>query len=184
MRILNAVALMFAASVTDVLADQVLVDEARTQTMAFAKELKLTLMAGMKADGPVAAIALCHTEASAIASHHSEGEWQVGRTSDKLRNPANAPDDWESEVLESFAEQAAAGVDIATLEAVSETDGGHLRYMKAIAVGGPCVVCHGQSLSPEVASAIDALYPDDRARGYLPGQLRGAFTLTYQPAED
>ncbi|WP_300426792.1 DUF3365 domain-containing protein [uncultured Thalassolituus sp.] len=160
-----------------------MLDEARIQTTAMAESLKLTLMAGMKADGPVAAISLCHTEAPAIAARFSEGGWTVGRTSEKLRNPANAPDDWEREVLKDFARQARQGIDISTLEASSESDDGEYRYMKAIAVGGPCVICHGQSLSPEVSSALSSLYPEDQARGYLPGQLRGAFTLIYRPQE-
>ena len=173
-------ALLLAATAQAQEAPEVLIGEARAQTKGFAEELKLTLMAGMKADGPVAAISLCNTQAPALAEKHSKEGWQVGRTSEKLRNPDNAPDTWEQEVLTSFASQASAGVDIATLEAWTQ-DGDQFRYMKAIEVGGPCVVCHGQNLSPTVTSALDALYPQDNARGYLPGQLRGAFTLTYIP---
>ena len=51
--------------------------------------------------------------------------------------------------------------------------------MKAIPVGGPCVACHGATLAEPVATKLDSLYPQDKARGYNPGELRGAFTLKY-----
>ena len=152
--------------------------EARAQTKAFAQGLKETLMQGMKSEGPLAAIQLCNTEAPDIAAAHSKDGWEVGRTSEKLRNPNNAPDAWESAVLNSFAQRAAAGEPLATMEA-SSREGGTFRYMKAIPVGGPCVVCHGEQLAEPVATRLSELYPEDNARGYQPGDLRGAFTLTY-----
>ena len=152
--------------------------EARTQTKAFAQDLKATLMQGMKAEGPLAAIRLCNTEAPEIATANSKDGWEVGRTSVKLRNPDNAPDEWEAGVLESFAQRAAAGENLATMEASARQDG-HFRYMKAIPVGGPCVVCHGEQIAEPVAARLSELYPADEARGYKPGDLRGAFTLTY-----
>lgn len=155
-----------------------LVLEARDRTMAFAEGLKSTLMAGMKADGPEAAINLCNTYAPEIAKLNSKDGWEVGRTSLKIRNLNNAPNTWETDVLNTFEKQVAAGVDIATLEA-STRQNGQFRYMKAIPVGGPCVICHGETLAPAIKARIDTLYPEDQARGYLLGQLRGAFTLTY-----
>lgn len=157
--------------------------EARQHTMAFAKGLKSTLMAGMKADGPEAAIHLCNVQAPEIATANSKDGWDVGRTSLKIRNPNNAPDAWEKIVLDTFEKQMAAGADIATLEASTRQDG-QLRYMKAIPVGGPCVVCHGESLAAPVKAKLDELYPQDEARGYLPGQLRGAFTLTFSEEKE
>jgi hypothetical protein len=162
---------------------EALVLEARQHTMAFAKALKSTLMAGMKAEGPAAAINLCNIDAPALAEISSKDGWQVGRTSLKVRNPNNAPDAWETEILKSFDQQLAAGADIQTLE-VSREDNDEFRYMKAIPVGGPCVICHGESLAAPVQTRINELYPTDQARGYLPGQLRGAFTLTYRPVQE
>ena len=181
--LLSAIGLLSSVSVQsdgpagDVSEDYMVV-EARAQTKAFAQGLKETLMQGMKSEGPLAAIQLCNTEAPDIAAAHSKDGWEVGRTSEKLRNPNNAPDEWESAVLESFAQRAAAGEPLATMEA-SSREGGTFRYMKAIPVGGPCVVCHGEQLAEPVATRLSELYPEDNARGYQPGDLRGAFTLTY-----
>jgi len=167
-----------AVTLPEVTGTDPLIADARQQTMMFAKDLKSTLMQGMKADGPIAAINLCNTEAPALAAKHSRNGWEVGRTSEKLRNTANAPDEWEASILADFAARAAAGEDITTLEA-SKRENGEFRYMKAIPVGGPCVACHGTALAEPVAAKLDALYPNDQARGYSPGELRGAFTLKY-----
>jgi hypothetical protein len=181
--VLLALPLAVVADSVETPIDDPLVVEARQHTMTFAEGLKSTLMAGMKADGPGAAIHLCNIQAPEIAMINSNGGWDVGRTSLKIRNPNNAPDAWETSVLEAFEQQVAAGADIATLEASTRQDG-QFRYMKAIPVGGPCVVCHGESLAAPVKAKLDELYPEDHARGYLPGQLRGAFTLTFSEEKE
>ena len=150
--------------------------EARAQVQGFGGALKAAVKQGMEQGGPLAAINVCQLQAPAIASQHSSGEWQVGRTSLKVRNPDNAPDAWEASVLESFATRMAAGESAATLEATL-VDNGQVRYMKAIAVEGLCLACHGDKLAAPVAQRLAELYPADQATGYQEGQLRGAFTL-------
>jgi len=49
--------------------------------------------------------------------------------------------------------------------------------MKAIPAGGMCMNCHGQNLTSAVSSRLAELYPEDQAVGYMPGQIRGAFSL-------
>jgi hypothetical protein len=41
----------------------------------------------------------------------------------------------------------------------------------------PCLMCHGDNIDPATAAKLDELYPQDQARGYTAGQVRGAFTL-------
>ncbi len=158
------------------------VAEARGIVKSFAQTLKGRLTTALSESGPVHAVEVCNVDAPRIAREHEEaGDWSVARTSLKVRNPGNAPDRFERRVLEQFAERAAAGEDLATMEHVEtvEQDGRKvLRYMKAIPTGELCVACHGADLEPELAARIDALYPDDQARGFEPGDLRGAFTLS------
>ena len=45
-----------------------------------------------------------------------------------------------------------------------------------------CTTCHGASVAPDIAAQLDALYPEDRARGYAVGDIRGAFTVV-QPLD-
>jgi hypothetical protein len=51
------------------------------------------------------------------------------------------------------------------------------RYMKPIMVQDFCTTCHGGDLSPAVEAKIADKYPEDRAVGYRPGELRGAFSM-------
>src|SRR5690606_38844506 len=146
--------------------------EARAQIKPFAGALQSTLKQGMESDGPVHAIGLCNTEAPLIAEQTSRNGWQIGRTSLKVRNPDNRPDAWEREVLQQFERRKQAGEDLMTLEA-SATENGEFRFMKAIPTGAACIACHGTELSAPVQARLAELYPQDQARGFNPGDLRG-----------
>jgi len=159
-------------------ADQAtLTKEARQQVKAFGGNLKKTVKKGMQAGGPTEAIHLCNTKAPGIASAHSQGAWDVGRTSLKLRNPDNQPTQWEASVLQDFEKRLAAGESPKKMEA-SKVEDGKFHYMKAIPTGGLCLNCHGAKLAKPVQVRLSELYPNDKATGYQAGQIRGAFTLT------
>lgn len=159
--------------------------EAKMITGAFFEELKDELIKGMNAGGPVAAVGICNTLATEIARKHSENSgWDVARTSLKVRNPNNAPDAWESSVLKQFEERRADGEGPDTLayaEIVEEGNEKYFRFMKGIVMPPlekmPCLTCHGENIDLEITSILDELYPQDKARGYRAGQVRGAFTL-------
>ena len=157
--------------------------EAKGIVKRFAETLQGELQGAMKEGGPVKAIEICQKRAPAIAESLSqETGWEVGRTSLKLRNAnLNAPDDWERQVLVRFDERQAAGEDVVPMAfaEVVEVDGEkHFRFMKAIPVADLCLSCHGADIIPDVTAALDAAYPDDQARGYKPGQVRGAFGVS------
>lgn len=157
--------------------------QAKAIVKEFATSLKAELQAAIKEGGPVKAIAVCQKRAPAIAQELSDQSgWEVGRTSLKLRNAAlNAPDDWEKQVLLKFEERKAAGEDVDSMayaEEVETPSGKHYRFMKAIPTGEICLACHGESINPDIVAAIDKRYPNDQARGFKLGDIRGAFTLS------
>jgi len=158
-----------------------IVADARGAVKQFFGSLKGELEQGMKNGGPVTAISVCNVKAPLIAEETGEKYgWQVARTSLKLRNPGNRPDAWELTVLKAFETRKAAGEDVTKMEhsEVVSMDGKKtFRYMKAIPTAELCLNCHGTDIKPEVASAIDELYPEDMATGYKAGDIRGAFTL-------
>jgi hypothetical protein len=162
--------------------DDVLAAEARALVKSFAGTLKHTLVKSIKSEGPVSAIGVCHIAAPEIAGEQSKASgWKVGRTSAKLRNSSNAPDEWEARVLAMFAQKKAAGEDLKTMqfyETVEVAGKKTFRYMKAIGVGKPCLTCHGAEIKPGVSAKLKALYPSDMATGFKLGDLRGAFTLS------
>ncbi len=158
-----------------------LVQESRAAIMALAETLKGELMAAIQAGDPVGAIAICNERAAELADQVSTDRGlTVGRTSDRSRSPDNRPDAFEAEVLRRFAARAAAGEPLATMDHaawVATRNGQEFRYMKAIPAQELCLTCHGSEIAPEVKARLDALYPSDRATGYGPGELRGAFTV-------
>lgn len=181
--VVAACALMSVAATsshaTDTGVDQARVNAARAASAALGGGLLTELKAAFETGGPTAAIQVCNQKAPEIASGISQKQnMQVGRTSLKIRNPANAPDAWEKTVLEDFAKRKAAGEDPAKIEHYAVA-GNELRYMKAIAIpaNASCLVCHGESLDPAVRARLKELYPSDQATGYRVGDLRGAFTV-------
>lgn len=158
-----------------------LVAKSRELVRAFAKTLKAELQQAMEAGGPTNAIGVCHEVAPKIAREQSESSgWDVGRTALRLRNPMNAPDDWERATLEQFEARKVAGEDIQTMErheTVSENGETMFRYMKAIPTAELCTNCHGTDLAPEIEARLAERYPEDRAIGFAVGDIRGAFTL-------
>jgi hypothetical protein len=156
--------------------------ESRAAAQELGGALKSVLVAAMQAGGPVSAISVCNAKAPQIAGAISVRHgWEVGRTTLKVRNPANAPDAWERAVLERFERERAAGAAAASLEfaeTVQTEDGSVFRYMKAIPTGEVCLTCHGTALAPEVGERIAALYPRDQATGFGVGDIRGAFTIS------
>lgn len=156
------------------------VEKARGGAAALAGELQQALMSAMEADGPVAAIEVCRHQAPEIAERVSDDHMEVGRTALRVRNPDNHPDAWEQETLREFQARLESGESPETVQAfrVESTDAGREgRWMRAIPTQPMCLSCHGSNLSPDVAGAIDRHYPDDEARGFSAGELRGAFTV-------
>jgi hypothetical protein len=149
-------------------------------TQQLAAELKKALASG----GPAGAIGVCRDIAPALAASLSRQTGaRIARVSLRTRNPLlGAPDAWEQAVLAEFAQRAAAGEKLETLErheTVTEPAGRYFRYMKAIPVQPVCLACHGtqDQLAPEVQERLRTEYPHDNATGYAPGQIRGAVTV-------
>ncbi len=155
---------------------------AKAAIQHLASALQTELKGAIQAGGPVSAIEVCNTSAMPITQKvASEQGLLLSRVSLKNRNPANLPNDWQSAVLEDFEQQKAAGKNIGDLtwsETVDIEGGQQFRFMKAIATGDVCLLCHGTQISPEVSQVLAELYPMDRATGYRAGDIRGAFVVT------
>ena len=158
-------------------------DEARGLAATVPAGLLTVLTAELNRSGAAGAIEVCRDKAPEMARAASQRSgWNVRRASLRNRNPKGVPDSWERAALERFDTQAAAGVALATLESyqvVSEDGKSYFRYAKALPTQPLCVQCHGPAdqLSAPVKARLQALYPNDRATGYAPGQIRGALFL-------
>lgn len=172
-------ALCVASAHADDYAQQVA--DSRATVKEFMQQLKGELQQGMQEGGPVMALGVCKDKAPAIAVALGERKGlEIGRTSLRVRNTGNTPDIWEKAVLEAFEQRKLAGEELATMEfhaAAEQEDKTVFRYMKAIPTAELCVVCHGAEVAPELEAKLAELYPQDQARGYQPGDIRGAFTI-------
>lgn len=153
------------------------IEKARSAASALTADLSARLVTELAAGGPARAIPVCAEVAPSIAREYSRDGTSVRRVSLKVRNPADAPDDWERARLERLERADDPAGEI--VESAAVEGRGVLRYMKTIRVAEPCLQCHGprEGLDPEVARLLEATYPDDRAVGYRPGDVRGAVSV-------
>lgn len=150
-------------------AGETTLENSRALALALGSQLKTRLSRAMREQGPVAAIAVCRDAAPQIAAQLSRlSGARVGRTSQRFRNPLNAPQPWQARVLQS-----------AEFEEYFADDGQEVRYMQAIRLGGLCATCHGQDIAPHIKAALAEHYPHDLATGYAVGELRGAFVVSW-----
>ena len=140
-------------------------------------ELKQALMAGMQ-QGPLNAISVCKIQAPAIADALSVEGIQMGRTSHRLRNPANSAPDWVDTVLKTYLSE-----DLDRAPRLVTLSNDRLGYVEPIVLQPLCLACHGKSLAPDVAAKIKEAYPEDQATGFDVGDLRGVYWVEYPATE-
>ncbi len=141
-------------------------------------ELQTTLLTRLKdalgASGPQAAVTVCRDEAQKLtASIGAKHALQMGRTSDRVRNSANAPRPWAAAHV-----AASAGIKLAdATPAVIDLPAGGAGVLRPIGTAEFCVMCHGQrdAVQGVIGPLLAASYPNDRAVGFAPGDLRGWF---------
>ena len=142
------------------------------------KTLGGQMKAALKSGGPVAAVAVCQSAAQPLTTSvtASTPNTTVRRTSLKVRNPANTPDDTDREVLQQLA--ALPPADQLPAEIIRWTPD-TARFYKPLVTQEVCTKCHGDpdSFSPPLRSLLNTAYPDDQAIGYTIGDLRGVIRV-------
>lgn len=134
--------------------------------------------------GVAEAIPVCKELAPAlIKEKRQETGWDIRRVSLKTRNAERGtPDLWEARQLADFNIRAANGESAGALEKseIVSIDGLPVfRYMKALPVSEACLKCHGpaEGLDAGLKAKLTESYPNDQAKGYSIGQVRGALTV-------
>lgn len=158
--------------------------ETKTAVLPVVPQVVAAMQTAVAERGVAEAIPVCKDQAPAlIKQKRAETGWDIRRVSLKTRNPERAtPDLWEARQLADFNLRAARGEKPETLEAseIVSIDGKPvLRYVKALPAGPVCLNCHGPaaSLDPALKARLAESYPQDRATGYLQGEIRGALTV-------
>lgn len=143
----------------------------------FKQDLQAALRTGM-ARGPAEAVAACRLRAPEIAASLSQEGVRLGRTSHRLRNPANLPPDWVNPILHGYL----ANPSDRAPKSVALPDGGS-GYAEPLFTQPLCLTCHGRALAPDVAARIRELYPEDEAVGFAVGDLRGVLWVELPASE-
>lgn len=152
-------------------------ERAAATLQPFKKQLLAALEASL-AEGVESPIEVCRDKAPEIAAGLSVDGVRMGRTSHKLRNPANAPQAWVEPLLAAYVEDPTKEGPMAVY--VDESTIGYVEPIKALSI---CTRCHGPAVDPELLARIRELYPEDQAVGFRTGDLRGLFWLTLAAAQ-
>lgn len=145
----------------------------RELVAAKAKDDLLAALSGrlkevLQSKGAAAAIDVCSQEALTIADQvGAKHGVEIGRTSYKLRNAANAPREWVKPFVDERFD----------LPKQVSLENGNLGVLFPIHLDVKCLMCHGgpDDVLDEVKSELAKRYPNDQATGFQQGDLRGWF---------
>jgi hypothetical protein len=122
--------------------------------------------------GPAKAVDSCHIDSVLMTQRIAREGARAGRTSDRLRNPTNAPPAWAAAIVSANAGRRAQDV-----EGFAVDLGDRLGVLRPSAQRPVCANCHGpkEKLSAGVRAALAERYPRDKAVGFQQGEIRGWF---------
>lgn len=157
---------------------------ARSDALAdrFQQRLQMALRAAIAEQGLPGAVSVCSTLAPAIAAEESAASGaRISRTAARNRNPAaRVPRDVRKHYAELAASPIAAGKPAIRVWETGSGASATVNYLRAIPMmGQPCLSCHGTDIDKATATRIAALYPKDKATGFMPGELRGAMLIRW-----
>jgi len=150
-------------------------EEPPARAVAAVTALRTRLLAALTealAEDPESAIDACRVEAPRIAREIAAEGVAVGRTSHRVRNPANAPEPWMLPLLDAYRAPPPPPPEPWRTVDLGERGIG---YVEPIYLQPLCATCHGEAVEPELLARIRAHYPDDQATGFRVGELRGLF---------
>jgi len=143
-------------------------------------QLGKNLMKAIQEKGTVGAVEFCNIAAMKLTDSMSVMHNAIiKRVSDKARNPKNMTNAKELGHIETFKEQVKTGSDI---DPIVEEINGEVNFYYPITTNTMCLQCHGtpnEQITSATISALNKLYPEDKATGYDLGQVRGIWSINY-----
>ena len=140
------------------------------------------LQAALQEGGVPEAIRYCNINAFPLVDSLSKVyEADIKRTALRLRNPGNAPTEAESSVLEAYAKKHGKGETLNPMVQFNDQD--VAVFYAPILVNEFCLNCHGkigETLSEANYELIKSRYPQDAATGYMAGDLRGMWRISFK----
>lgn len=146
------------------------------------KTLSGNLQKAMKEGGVPNALEYCNLAAMPLVDSLSKvHDADIRRTSLKVRNPNNQPTSQELIQLQAYEKQSKAGEKINAV--VKEIDPHTVAFYAPISIMPLCENCHGKvgsTLLEKDYEVVQKLYPEDKAIGYVSGDLRGMWSISFK----
>lgn len=155
---------------------------ARQAALAFDQRMAREIIARLQRDEDPVAVWLAYADHVPDWGREISNDMEVAlsRTALGVRNPVNAPDDWERQQMEQMSFMLDSGLDAETLDVAEirlEGEEKVFRWMRPILMGEDCLVCHGEQIDPRVKLLLGQEYPLDEGTGYSANQLGGAYSV-------
>lgn len=141
------------------------------------------LLTAINEDDTAGALRFCNAKAIALTdSMGTTLQAKVRRVSDKNRNPKNEANELELAYIDLAKSQinSNGGAKPQLLE-----DGDKMLAYYPIMINGMCLQCHGSKntdIAEKTLKEINIRYPNDKATGYVSGDLRGIWVITMNKA--
>lgn len=150
-------------------------------TASVFKLLSGELLTAMKEKGFDGALKYCNLNAlnltDSIAESHGA---MVNRLAERYRNPKNAlMDSLDIAVYEEYLDLP--GDELVESSRLHRLSDNSVVYFKPIVLQGQCVACHGSksTIGEDNYESIKSIYPNDKAIGFKPGDLRGIWRVEW-----
>jgi len=148
---------------------------------ATAKKLGGTLVEKMKEGGVKEAVPFCNDKAMPLTDEMSEKfQVTIKRTSHRLRNDINEPNNEEILVLNNYNKLFAENKPMKPMVEMDKSGKPH--FYAPIILQKKCLTCHGEigkDITVKSDSIIKSYYPKDLAHGFKEGDLRGIWSITF-----
>ncbi|MBK9292702.1 MAG: DUF3365 domain-containing protein [Bacteroidetes bacterium] len=132
--------------------------------------------------GTEGAIAFCNVHALPITDSLSQAmDVSIRRTAMRYRNPENAPEPDDEEIMRKFASMNLMQGSLP--DTLLQNASGQFVYLAPILTLPACLQCHGlpeTDIAPQTMSLIRTLYPDDKAIAFREMELRGMWKITFK----
>jgi len=160
--------------------DQEIIEKGAAISGELLKALMAELNVEIQKNGVPAAIDYCSLHAIPITDSISRAEEvEISRVSHRYRNPSNAANEKEIEMIEKYISQQREGEELLP-QVVTEK--GHKIYYGPILLAAPlCLKCHGpyNEIDAEVKNTLNEKYPNDQAVDFNLNEVRGMFKIRF-----
>jgi hypothetical protein len=131
----------------------------------------------MQTTGAMGALNFCSQNALTLTEQVAkESKTSIKRISINYRNPVNKANTEYKNILQEWEKLVKNGQPLPSHKVVNTSENTVMFYKPIVINNEACLKCHG-NVEGDLAKAIKAAYPEDKAIGYKMGDLRGMIAI-------